>query len=212
MARITKPLTNTEVKQSKSKEKVYTLSDGGGLQLRIKPNGSKLWLFDYHRPYTKKRTSLSFGAYPALSLANARGKRDAAKELLAKDIDPKEFRDEESRLNEAAHSNTLKHVAAQWLEIKKSKVSANHAEDSWRSLKLHIFPTLGKVPIHKITAVKAIETIKPIAAKGSLETVKRLCQRPTIQSGNLWHTRVSAFFCAAQKNQYFLTMKTSCHH
>jgi len=177
MARTTKPLTNTEVKQAKPKEKIYTLSDGGGLQLRIKPNGSKLWLFDYHRPYTKKRTSLSFGAYPALSLANARSKRDAAKELLAKDIDPKEYRDEESRLNEAAHSNTLKHVAAQWLEIKKSKVSANHAEDSWRSLELHIFPTLGKVPIHKITAVKAIETIKPIAAKGSLETVKRLCQR-----------------------------------
>lgn len=177
MARTTKPLTNTEVKQAKSKEKIYTLSDGGGLQLRIKPNGSKLWLFDYHRPYAKKRTSLSFGAYPALSLANARSKRDAAKELLAKDIDPKEYRDEESRLNETAHSNTLQHVAVQWLEIKKSKVSANHAEDSWRSLELHILPMLGKVPIHKITAVKAIETIKPIAAKGSLETVKRLCQR-----------------------------------
>ena len=40
MAKITKPLTNTEVKQVKPKEKVYTLSDGGGLQLRVKPNGS----------------------------------------------------------------------------------------------------------------------------------------------------------------------------
>jgi len=37
MARITKPLNNTEVKQAKPKEKVYTLSDGGGLQLRVKP-------------------------------------------------------------------------------------------------------------------------------------------------------------------------------
>ncbi len=67
MARTTKPLTNTEVKQAKSKEKVYTLSDGGGLQLRVKPNGSKLWLFDYLRPYTKKRTSLRFGSYPTIS-------------------------------------------------------------------------------------------------------------------------------------------------
>jgi integrase len=177
MARITKPLTNTEVKQAKPKEKVYTLSDGGGLQLRIKPNGSRLWLFDYFRPYTKKRTSLSFGAYPALSLAGARSKRDAAKELLVKDIDPKDHRDEASRVNETAHSNTLKHIAAQWLEVKKTKVSANHALDTWRSLEGHIFPTLGKLPIHKVTAVKAIETIKPIAAKGNLETVKRLCQR-----------------------------------
>ncbi len=177
MARITKPLTNTEVKQAKSKEKVYTLSDGGGLQLRIKPNGSKLWLLDYMRPHTKKRTSLSFGSYPEISLAEARKKRTEAKELLAKDIDPQEYRDEQSRISEKAHNNTLEYIAAQWLEVKKASISTDHAADTWRSLELHIFPNLGKVPIHKITAIKAIDTIKPIAAKGSLETVKRLCQR-----------------------------------
>ena len=177
MARTTKSLTNTEVKQAKPKEKVYTLSDGGGLQLRIKPNGSKLWLLDYIKPYSKKRTSLSFGSYPDLSLAEARKKRDTAKGLLAKNIDPKEHRDEKSRLDGIVHSNTLEHIATKWLEVKKSKVSADHATDTWRSLELHIFPSLGKVPIHKLTAVKAIDTIEPIAAKGSLETVKRLCQR-----------------------------------
>lgn len=177
MARTTKPLTNTEVKQAKPKEKVYTLSDGGGLQLRVKPNGSKLWLLDYLRPYTKKRTSLSFGSYPAISLADARSKRATARELLAKEIDPKEHRDEASRLNDIAHNNTLEHIAEKWLAVKKTTVSENHATDSWRSLELHIFPNLGKVPIHKITAIKTIEIIEPIAAKGSLETVKRLCQR-----------------------------------
>ncbi len=177
MARTTKPLTNTEVKQAKPKEKVYTLSDGGGLQLRVKPNGSKLWLFDYKRPFTKKRTCLSFGSYPALSLADARNKRKECKELLAKEVDPKEYRDEQSKLNELKHNNTLENIAAKWLETKKSKVSENHAIDTWRSLEIHIFPKLGKLPIHKITAVKAIEVIEPIAAKGSLETVKRLCQR-----------------------------------
>jgi len=177
MARTTKPLTNTEVKQAKPKEKLYTLSDGGGLQLRVKPNGAKLWLLDYLRPYTKKRTSLSFGSYPTVSLAEARSKRNDARELLAKDIDPKEHRDEINRLNDIAHNNTLEHIAKKWLEVKKSSVSENHATDTWRSLQLHIFPDLGKVPIHKITAVKAIEVIEPIAAKGSLETVKRLCQR-----------------------------------
>lgn len=91
MARTTKPLTNTEVKQAKPRAKVYTLSDGGGLQLRVKPNGTKSWLFDYHRPYTKKRTSISFGSYPSLSIAEARIKREEAKELLTKDIDPKEY-------------------------------------------------------------------------------------------------------------------------
>lgn len=177
MARTTKPLTNTEAQKAKPKEKEFNLVDGNGLALRIKPNGSKLWIFNYYRPYTKKRTSLSLGTYPAITLAEARTKRHAAKELLAKDIDPKEHRDEESRINEAAHSNTLEHIATKWIEVKKAKVSEDHAADTWRSLELHIFPSLGKVPIHKITAVKAIDIINPIAAKGSLETVKRLCQR-----------------------------------
>jgi len=177
MARITKPLTNTEVQQAKPKGKEFNLVDGGGLALRVKPNGSKLWIFNYYRPYTQKRTSLSLGTYPTVTLAEARKKRANAKELLAQDIDPKEYRDEANRNHEIANNNTLEYIASQWLEVKKSSVSADHATDSWRSLELHIFPTLGKVPLHKITAIKAISTIKPIAAKGSLETVKRLCQR-----------------------------------
>jgi len=177
MARITRPLTHTEVKQSKPKDNVYTLSDGGGLQLRVKPNGSKLWLLDYYRPYTKKRTSLGFGSFPEVSLAEARDKRKVARELLAKDIDPKEHRDEQNRLKDIAHGNTLEHIAAKWLKVKKTTVSIEHAKDTWRSLELHVFPDLGKVPIHKVTAVKTIEVLEPIAAKGSLETIKRLCQR-----------------------------------
>lgn len=122
MARITKPLTNTEVKQAKPREKVYTLSDGDGLQLRVKPNGSKLWLFDYYRPFTKVRTSLSFGSYPEVSIADARNKRKAARELLAKDIDPKEHRDEQARRNETSHSNTLQRISKPW----ETSHSQNH--------------------------------------------------------------------------------------
>lgn len=177
MARITKPLTHTEVKQVKPKNKEFNLVDGDGLALRVKPNGSKLWVFNYFRPFTKKRTSLSFGKYPAVSLADARAKRNSAKELLAKDIDPKEYRDEKDRIDNIAHSNTLEHIASKWLEVKRTSVTNDHANDTWRSLESHIFPSLGKVPIHKITAVNTIEIIQSLAAKGSLETVKRLCQR-----------------------------------
>jgi hypothetical protein len=72
MARITKPLTNTEVKSSKPKDKEYNLSDGEGLSLRVKPNDSKLWIFNYYRPFTKKRANIGFGQYPALSIVEAR--------------------------------------------------------------------------------------------------------------------------------------------
>jgi integrase len=177
MANTTKPLTNTEVQNSKPREKEYNLVDGYGLALRVKPNGSKLWIFNYCRPYTRKRTAISFGTYPAVSIAEARKKRAEANELLAKEIDPKEHRDELNRIHEKAHNDTLEAIAAQWLEIKKASITPDHATDTWRSLALHVFPDLGKVPIHKITAIKTIETLKPVAAKGSLETIKRLCQR-----------------------------------
>lgn len=174
MARTTKPLNNTEITQAKHKEKIYNLSDGQGLQVRIKPNGSKLWLFDYRQPFTKKRKSISFGSFPELSLAQARAKRTTAKELLIQEIDPQEHRDKQKRISGIAHANTLEHIAAKWLEVKRGSVSTGHAEDTWRSLELHIFPALGKTPAHKIKALKTIEAIQPVAAKGSLETVKRI--------------------------------------
>ncbi|MBT6930687.1 MAG: tyrosine-type recombinase/integrase [Candidatus Marinimicrobia bacterium] len=177
MAKILKPLTNTQVKQSKPREKVYALADGQGLQLRVKPNGSKLWIFNYYAPFTKKRTAISFGIYPDISIAYARKQREEAKKLLAKNINPKEKRDERKRADDIIYSNTLEHISAKWLEVKKSTVSPNHAKDIWRSLELHVFPSIGKVPIHKITAIKTIEIIEPISAKGNLDTVKRLCQR-----------------------------------
>ncbi|CCQ12451.1 Phage integrase [Pseudoalteromonas luteoviolacea B = ATCC 29581] len=176
MAR-TKPLTDTEIKHAKPKEKVYKLSDGGGLQLRIKPNGNKSWLLDYLKPYTKKRTAIGLGGYPEVPLADARKKRDKFRELLAKDIDPKEYKDEHERVQVEAALNTFEHVATNWFEVKKTQVTENYAIDLWRSLENHIFPELGKLPISKVTAPKAIDIIKPLAAKGSLETVKRLCQR-----------------------------------
>ncbi len=138
MARITKPLTNTEVQQARPKDKEFNLVDGDGLALWVKPNGSKLWIFNYYRPYTKKRTTLSFGAYPAVTLAEARKRCAEARELLAKSIDPKEYRDDQSRISEKAHNNTLEYIAAQWLEVKKANFSEGHAIDTWRSLELHI--------------------------------------------------------------------------
>ncbi|MDX1497040.1 MAG: integrase arm-type DNA-binding domain-containing protein, partial [Salinisphaeraceae bacterium] len=104
MPRTTKPLTNTEVSKAKPKKSPYSLFDGDGLQLRIKPNGVKTWILDYHRPHTKARTSITFGNYPALSIADARAKRAEAKALLSREIDPKEQRDEQLLAKQAAYS------------------------------------------------------------------------------------------------------------
>lgn len=171
------PLTATQVKSAKPKDKEYNLSDGDGLMLRIRPTGTKLWLFNYRHPITKKRTNLAFGSYPDVSLAGARMKRTEARELLAQGISPKQHRAEQEATKRRETTNTLEKIAAQWLEVKRTKVSDDHAFDIWRSLEKHIFPYLGQTPIGEISAPGTIDVIRSIAAKGTLETVKRVCQR-----------------------------------
>ncbi len=177
MPRTTKPLTDTEAKLAKSKAKEYNLADGNGLYLRVKTNGTKLWLFNYTHLYTGKRVNISLGQYPALSLTKARQKRQENLGLLAQEIDPSSHTKDEKRLKSEAHGNTLDRVAKSWLQIKKSKITEPHADDILRSLELHILPSLGEMPVHLIRARDVIEELQPIAIKGSLETVKRLCQR-----------------------------------
>lgn len=177
MARTTKPLSDTEIKNAKPKDKVYNLADGKGLYLKIKPSGYKVWIFNYQKPFTKKRIADTLGEYPALTLARARSKRNDYLTLLANSIDPIEHKLEQNRHNAEKNGHTLSVVAKKWIEVKKSQVSNDHAGDILRSLELHIFPKLGELPIDKLRARNVIEVLKPIAAKGSLETVKRLTQR-----------------------------------
>ena len=142
--------------------------------LRVKPNGSKLWIFNYQRPVTKKRANLSLGQYPAISLADARKLRTEAKELLAKDIDPKEHKDDKQREKLLAVSTTLKNVAEDWFAIKKTTIAENTAKSLWRKFENHVFPKLGHRPIDKILAPEAIEALKPLAAKGNLGTTGKI--------------------------------------
>jgi hypothetical protein len=86
MANTTRPLTITEVKQAKPREKEYNLADGNGLYLRVKPNAAKLRLFNYSRPFTQKRANLGLGGFPDIPLADARVEAQKFKGLLAKDI------------------------------------------------------------------------------------------------------------------------------
>ena len=103
MGNTTSRLTNTLVKQSKVREKEYNLADGDGLYLRIRPSGTRSWLFNYPRPFSKQRTNLSLGKYPDLSLADARSEAQAFKHLLVKHVDPKNYVIEQARKERIAH-------------------------------------------------------------------------------------------------------------
>ena len=176
MPRTTKPLTPTEVDRAKPKDKEYSLVDGKGLSLRLKPNGSKLWLFNYYRPYTKKRANISFGTYPEVSLADAREQRRQARELIKKQVDPKAHRDEQQNQQQQAHKQTFKAIFRQWLELKRAKVSKDYADAIERTFELYIIPQMGTVPIHKVRARETIDVMQPLVDRDYLETIKRLCQ------------------------------------
>ena len=134
MARQIKPLSTTQVNKSKPKEKEYSLADGNGLYLRIKPNGAKLWIFNYIHPITKKRKNIGLGAFPDITLASAREKTRSMRQHVAEGIDPKTYRDNQQISAQIALSSTLKSVGQEWFEVKKHDVSDNYADDIWRSL------------------------------------------------------------------------------
>ncbi|AYM87332.1 integrase domain-containing protein [Pseudoalteromonas agarivorans] len=177
MARATTPLNDTQIKNAKPKASEYLLSDGAGLGLRVKKNGSKTWLFNYYRPHIKKRAQISFGIYPAVTLAVARKKRDEARALLADDIDPKEYREKIQSTKATEAKSTFEAVATEWLTLKEPKVSKRYAFNLRRGFELHLFPYVGNVPISKLSAQLTIEVLKPLAAANKLDILNRICRR-----------------------------------
>ncbi|MBB1277077.1 integrase domain-containing protein [Pseudoalteromonas sp. SR43-3] len=175
MARSAKQLTDTALKKAKAEDKDIILSDGKGLQVKVRKSGSKLWNFNYYHPITKKRINMGLGKYPDISIVNARKLAQEARELVALGTDPKEHRDETLAFKRAQEELTLNKIALEWFEVKKQSLTKDYGEDIWRSLNKHVLSVIGKYPIGKINAPQVIKILKPIEAKGTLETVKRLC-------------------------------------
>ena len=177
MAKQVKPLTETQIKNAKPQAKEYILSDGNGLRLRVKTNGTKTWLLNYTHPILPKRVNLTLGTYPNTSLKIAREKTREARELIEQGKDPKTHRDQSIQQEQLRLTSTLESIMHLWLDVKRDSVSEGHVHDIQRSLELHVLPSLGQVPISDITPQLAIQTLKPLERKGNLEALRRLCQR-----------------------------------
>ena len=103
------PLTDTAVRNAKRREKPQKLGDGGGLHLLVNPDGARYWRLAYR--YRGRQKTLALGVYPIVSLADARMARDAAKQLLARDIDPSQARKEQKRAARLSADNSFEIVA-----------------------------------------------------------------------------------------------------
>lgn len=177
MPKIVKNLTHKEIQNYKARDKEQTLTDGGGLIVRVRPNGAKTFCFLYTNKNTKRKVKLIIGPFPEISLLDARKRAFELRQLMANGIDPKKHLEEQKEAALFAETHLLRQTAEEWFEVKKHSVTEDYAHDIWRSLEMHIFPTLEDVPVSKISAPRVIKILRPIEAKGSLETVKRLNQR-----------------------------------
>ena len=172
MARIIKPLSPLQVKNAKSKEKTYTIFDGGGLYLEITPSGSRLWRLKYR--YNNKAGLLSLGKYPDVSLEQARARREAAKKLIASGINPSENKKAQKLANQEEGANTFEKIAREWHTNRLETWQPSTAKDIINRLEKDIFPEIGNLPISTITHKQLIDTLRKIESRGAYEIAKRL--------------------------------------
>jgi integrase len=168
-------LSDTKVRTAKPRPKSYKLFDANRLFLLVAPGGGKLWRWNY--TYDGKNKTMAFGAYPLVSLADARAKRDEAWATLSEGVDPSLAKKLKIEANLEASRQTFERVAREWFDNAKAQWAKIHAADIIRSLERDVFPAIGDLPIAQLTPPLVLGVLREIEARGSIETAKRIRQR-----------------------------------
>jgi integrase len=167
-------LTDTAVKAAKPSGKPVKMSDGRGLYLLVTETGSKLWRWKYR--VAGKEKVMAFGAYPDVSLAQARDAMADARKQLAGGADPMAQRKAAKVARQLSADNLFAAVARLWWEQWKSARSESHTEYVIRRLEADVFPAIGARPMDAIEAPELVGMVKAIAARGALDIAKRSLQ------------------------------------
>ncbi|MDP1952373.1 MAG: integrase arm-type DNA-binding domain-containing protein, partial [Betaproteobacteria bacterium] len=168
------PLTDTEIKKAKAKEKPYRMTDGGGMCLLVHPNGGKYWRLAYR--FGGKQKTLALGVYPDISLADARERREQARKLLANDADPGAVKQETKRTVLAAINNSFATLAKELHKVKSPMWTAGHAKQWLGNMEKYAFPIIGDRPISEIEPMELVGIMRTVEANGTFETRDRLLQ------------------------------------
>lgn len=164
-------LTDAKIRTLKPSDKPFKVSDSHGLYLLVKPGGSRHWYLKYR--INGKESRIALGAYPAVSLSDARQQREGIRKMLALNINPVQQRAAErgSRTPE----KVFKNVALAWHKSNR-KWSQNTADRLLASLNNHIFPVIGNLPVSELKPRHFIDLLKRIEEKGLLEVASRTRQ------------------------------------
>ena len=174
-------LTDAKVRAAKGTGKPFKLSDGQQLYLHVSAVGGRSWRMNYQfgrsaqgKPMQK---TLTIGAYPAISLREAREARDMAKAMLAKGIEPKPADLFQRGAPVADTRPRFEAVGRQWLKLQEKRWSKVHAKDVHDSLEADVFPALGTKPVAELDEAAVFEVLQPIVERGAIETAHRIRQR-----------------------------------
>ena len=168
------PLTDTAIKKAKPGIKPVKLSDGKGMYLLVNPAGSKLWRWKYR--VLGKEKVMSLGAYPDVSLAQARDGVDKARKILAAGEDPMAIRKADKVATRTAAANSFETVARLWWGHWKPARSEQHAGQVMRRFEANVFPHIGSRPVSEIQAPELVAMLKAIEARGVNDLAKRALQ------------------------------------
>jgi integrase len=166
------PLTDIEIRTAKPGARLVKLSDGGGLQLWIMPDGAKRWRFAYRLGRAQKL--LAIGVYPATGLREAREAREEAKRLLADGQDPAFVKKVAKAAKATASANTFEAVAGELLDKKRREGKAEKTIEKLEWLLGLALPFIGSRCITEITAPEILAVLRRIEARGRHETATRL--------------------------------------
>ncbi len=166
-----KLLTEAACKAAKPKLKLYYLNDGAGLRLRIRPDGSRTWIYRFR--LAGKEMSTGLGSYPQVSLQIARTKAAEAKQHVMKGDNP-------STANRIAKANqiikgeaTFGAIARDWMAHNKPDWSDHHYERNEGILRRYLLPDLERLPIDSIKEAYLFTIIKVPYDNGQKDSARK---------------------------------------
>ncbi|WP_276199684.1 integrase arm-type DNA-binding domain-containing protein [Chelatococcus sp. XZ-Ab1] len=172
------PLTDVGIRALKPGPTPRKISDGGGLHLLVSTAGGKLWRWSYR--FAGKQKTLALGAYPDVALAEARQKRDQARQVLKRGEDPAQHTRLAKLTAATQAANTFDALADEYLAklAREGRAEATINKTTW--LLDFARGSLGARPVAQISAVEVLDVLRKVEGRGRHETARRL--RSTIGS------------------------------
>jgi integrase len=166
-------LTETQIKNAKTKPVAYKLYDEGGLCLLVRPSGTKVWQLPYR--LSGKYNVYTLGQYPDIGSADARRLKDETKKLIKAGLDPNRHKQEQFQRSLGATESTFEAVGREWHG--KQIWNIKHSKNILKALEKDVFPKIGFKQVNKITAQDILSVLHGIEKRDALDVAKRVNQR-----------------------------------